>query len=86
MQATWRDTNYEDSNFTTFEDARYNSNDFLALITSVKFVHDSDSDNEFNDDQKAKFQNNLVVKHEKLIKNYLRDRDILEVHKTKNDV
>ena len=27
--------------------------------------------------------NNLVVEHEKLIKNYLRDLDILEAHKTK---
>ncbi|KAL6315963.1 hypothetical protein AAG906_014888 [Vitis piasezkii] len=55
MQATWRDANYEDSNFTTFEDARYDPNDFLAFTASVKFVHDSDSYNEFTNDQKAKF-------------------------------
>ena len=38
---------------------------------------DSDSDNELTNDQKAEFLNNLTVKHEKLIKNYLRDHDIL---------
>ena len=32
------------------------------------------------------FFNNFVVKHEKLIKNYLRDHDIPEAHKTKVDV
>ena len=39
---------------------------------------DSDSDDEFIDDQKAQFLNNLIVEHEKLIKNYLSDHDILE--------
>ena len=47
---------------------------------------DSDSDNEFTNDQKATFLNNLVVEHEKLIKNYLRYDHILEAYKTKIDV
>ena len=56
----------------------------------MKFVHDSDydtnSDDEFTDDQYAKFLSNLVVEHEKLIKSYLKDHDILKVRKTKIDM
>ena len=47
---------------------------------------DSDIDDEFTDDQKVVFLNNLVVKHDKSIKNNLRDHDILEAHKSKIDV
>ena len=75
MQATWSDIESKESNSTTFENARYNPNDFLDFIASMKTVHDSDcdddSDNEFIDEQKAAFLNNLFVEHEKLIKNYL---------------
>ena len=56
---------------------------FLAFIVFVESVHDSDIDDEFTDDQKVVFLNNLVVKHDKLIKNNLRDHDILEAHKSK---
>ena len=48
--------------------------------------YDTDSDDEFTNEQKVAFLNNLVVKHEKLIKNYLKDHDILEAHKTKIDM
>ena len=47
---------------------------------------DSDIDDEFTDDQNVVFLNNLVVKHDKSIKNNLRDHDILEAHKSKIDV
>ena len=48
--------------------------------------YDTDSDDEFTNEQKVVFLNNFVVKHEKLIKNYLKDHDILEAHKTKIDM
>ena len=48
--------------------------------------YDTDSDDEFTNEQKVAFLNNFVVKHEKLIKNYLKDHDILEAHKTKIDM
>ena len=91
MQDIWSDTNYEESNSTTSENVRrYDSNDFLVFIASMKSVHDSDcdndSDNEFTDEQKIVFLNNLVFYHEKLIKNYLKDHDILEAHKTMIDM
>ena len=44
MQTTWSDTNFEESVATTSKDARYDPNDFLAFISTMKFVHDSDSD------------------------------------------
>ena len=48
--------------------------------------YDGDSDDEFIDYQKVFFLNNLIVEHEKLINNYLREHDILEANKTKIDV
>ena len=48
--------------------------------------YDSDSDDEFTNDQKTYFLNNIVIEHEKLIKNYLRGHDTIEAHKTKIDV
>ena len=42
MQSTWSDTNYEESGSTTFEDAKYDPNDFLAFVASVESMHDSD--------------------------------------------
>ena len=81
MQGTWSDTNFEEIASTTSEDAKYDHNDFLAFVTSVEFVHDnewdSNNDDEFTNDWKTDFLNNLVVKYEKLIKNYLKDYDIL---------
>ena len=81
MQGTWSDTNFEEIASTTSEDAKYDHNDFLVFVTSVEFVHDnewdSNNDDEFTNDWKTAFLNNLVVKYEKLIKNYLKDYDIL---------
>ena len=47
---------------------------------------DSDSDDEFTDEQRVKFLSNLVVEHEKSIKIYLKDHDILTTHKNKIDI
>ena len=47
---------------------------------------DSDSDDEFIKEQKVEFLSNLVVEHEKLIKSYLKDHDILEAHKNEIDI
>ena len=81
MHATWSDTNSEESDSMASKDAKYDQNDFLAFVTSVEFVHDnecdSNNDDEFTNDWKTAFLNNLVVKYEKLIKNYLKDYDIL---------
>ena len=47
---------------------------------------DNDSDDEFIDEQIAKFLSNLVVEHEKLIQSYLKDYDILDAYKNKIDM
>ncbi|RVW88755.1 hypothetical protein CK203_034703 [Vitis vinifera] len=91
MKATWSDTNSEESATTTSQDARYDPNDLLAFIASVESVHDSNcdsdsDDNEFTDERRAEFLNNLVVEHERLIKSYMKDHDILEAHKNKIDM
>lgn len=90
MQAIWSDTDSKESVSITFEDARYDPNNFLAFIAFMEFVHDndcdSDSDDEFTDEENVEFLNNLVVELEKPIKSYLKDNDILEAHKTKIDV
>ena len=44
---------------------------------------DNDSDDDFTDEQKFEFLSNLVVEHEKSIKIYLKDHDILTTHKNK---
>ena len=49
-------------------------------------MHDSDCDDEFTNKQKVEFLSNLVTEHEKLIKNYYKDHDILEAHKNKIDM
>ena len=49
-------------------------------------ICDSNSDDEFIDEQRVEFLNNLFVEHEKLIKRYLKDHDILETHKNKIDM
>ena len=90
MLATWSNMDFEESASTTSENARYDPNNLLAFIASMESMHDSDydsdSDDEFTDDQKAKFLSNIVVEHEKLIRNYLNDHDILEAHKNKIDM
>ena len=50
MQATWCDTNFEESGFITSKDAGYDHDDFLASIASMKSMHDSDVDDEITDD------------------------------------
>ena len=49
-------------------------------------ICDSNSDDEFIDEQRVEFLSNLFVEHEKLIKSYLKDHDILETHKNKIDM
>ena len=44
MQATWCNTDFEESASTTSEDARYDPNDLLAFIAFMELVHDSDDD------------------------------------------
>ena len=49
-------------------------------------IYDSNSDDEFIDEQRVEFLSNLFVEHEKLIKSYLKDHDIFETHKNKIDM
>ena len=83
MQVTWSNTDFEESASTTSEDARYDPNDLLAFIAFMELVHDSDDD-EFIDEQRAKFLSNLVVEHERQIKSYMKNNNILDTHKKKN--
>ena len=57
MQAIWSDSYSEDSASTTFENARYDPNDYFSLYCICGICAwcdcDSNSDNEFIDDQKA---------------------------------
>ena len=59
---------------------------FYLLLHLCVRVSDSNDDEEFIDDQKTIFLNNVVVEYEKQIKNYLRQHDILEAYKTKINV
>ena len=66
MQATWSDSNSKESASTTSEDARYDSNDMLAFVASMKHENDSDCDNnsdddEFTNEQRAEFFDYLVI-------------------------
>ena len=48
---------------------------------------DSDSDDdEFIDEQRAEFFENLVVEHERLVKSYMKNHEVLYAHKNKIDV
>ena len=49
----------------------------------MELVHDSDDD-EFTDEQRAEFLSNLVVEHERQIKSYMKNNNILDTHKKKN--
>ena len=51
MQATWSDSDFEHSASTTFEDARYNPNDMLAFVASMKHENDSNHDSDSGDDE-----------------------------------
>ncbi|KAL6319880.1 hypothetical protein AAG906_036952 [Vitis piasezkii] len=54
-------------------------------------MNDTDCDNdrdddEFTDEQRVEFLDNLVVGHQRLIKSYMKNNDILQAHKNKIDV
>ncbi|KAL6350146.1 hypothetical protein AAG906_004084 [Vitis piasezkii] len=77
---------------TTSKDVRYDLDDLLAFIASIESMNDTncDSDNdsdddEFIDEQRAKFLSNLIVEHGRLIKSYMKN-NILNAHKNKIDV
>ena len=77
--------------FIASEDTRYDSNDMLTLVASMELVNDIDydsdsNDDEFIDEQRPEFFNNLVVEHERLIKSYMKNNDVLEAHKNKIDM
>ena len=66
-------------------------NDLLAFIAFVEFVHNSDynsdsDEDKFTDEQKVEFLSNLVIEHERLIKRYMKDHDILKARKNKIDM
>ena len=93
MEAILSDSYYEDSASTTFEDARYDPNDMLAFVASIEHENnsycDSDSDindDEFIDEQRAKFFDNIFIEHERLIKSYTTNHEILNANKNKIDV
>ena len=81
MQATWSDTDFEESDSMTFEDVRYEQNDYFALVASIDFMHDSDSECKCTNGQNATFLDNLVVQYQNLITKYL--KKILDAHKAK---
>ena len=90
LEATWSDTDFEESASTASKDARYNPNDLLAFIEFNKYVDDCDcdsdsdsDDDEFIDEQMAKFLDNLIVEHKRLIKSYMKNNEVLEAHKKK---
>lgn len=65
MQVSWSDTDSEEIDSMTFEDAKYEQNDFfLSFVASIDSTHDSDSDSEceYIDEQNVAFLDNLVVK------------------------
>ena len=91
MQATWSDLDSEKSASIASEDARYNPNDMIPFVASMEPMNDIDCDSDSNDDeftneQRVEFLNNLVVEHERLIKSYMKNNYILEAHKNKIDV
>ena len=73
MQASWSDIDSKESDSTTFEDARYEQNDYWDFVAFVDFVYDGDSDGEceceYTNEQNATFLDNLVVEYKNLIKN-----------------
>ncbi|KAL6328653.1 hypothetical protein AAG906_003338 [Vitis piasezkii] len=77
---------------TTSKDARYDPNDMLVFVASMNDFdcdNDSDSDSdddEFIDEQRVEFFDNLVVEHERLIKSYIKNHEVLDAHKNKIDV
>ena len=67
MQGMQSDTDSKESDSTTFEDARYKQNDYLAFIAFVDSMHDRDSDYDYTDEQNVAYLNNLSIQLENLI-------------------
>ena len=71
MQATLSDTNYEESASTASKDAKYNPNDMLAFVASLKPMNDTgcdSEDDEFTNEQRVEFFLILLLR----MKDYLR--------------
>ena len=83
MQAIWSDTDSKKSVSIASEDATYDPNNFFSFYCFYGICADSDSDDEFTNEQKAEFLSNLVVAHEKLIKSYLKIMIFLKLIKTR---
>ena len=82
LEATWSDTDFEESASTASKDARYDPNDLLAFIEFNKYVDDCDCDSDSDDDefineQRVGFLDNLVVENETSIKSYMKNHDVL---------
>ena len=87
MQATWSDTESDDSHTSTLEDARYDNDENLAFIASVDSVQnvnsvyaDSASDSDYNEEDVA-FLNNLAIEYQNLIEKYIKNLDIVDAYK-----
>ena len=83
----------KDGVVTISEYARYDPNDMLSFVASIEHENnsycDSDSDindGEFTDEQRAKFFDNIFIEHERLIKSYTTNHEILNANKNKIDV
>ena len=50
MQASWSDNDFKESGSTTYEDEKYDPNDFLAFIASMESMHDSDRESDCDDE------------------------------------
>ena len=55
----------------------------MELVNDTDCDSNSDDDEELIDEQRVEFFNNLIDDHEKLIKSYMKNNDILEAHKTR---
>ena len=54
----------------------------LAFVASMDLVNNNDcdsDDDEFIDEHRVEFLDNIVVEHERLIKNYMKNHDVLDV-------
>ena len=56
---------------------------FLAFVASIEFVHETDSEYEFTNEQNACFLENIVVEHQCLIEKFLEVNDVVNSHKSK---
>ena len=54
--------------------------DFVASMNDTDCDNDRDDD-EFTDEQRVEFLSNLVVEHERLIKSYMKNNDVLKLIK-----